>query len=61
MNVELKQEQNEQLKVIAEQLSDVVVELKIQNELMNSIIRRTADDAGRVRVDVRGTIDANSY
>ena len=34
MNVELKQEQNEQLKVIAEQLSDVVVELKIQNELM---------------------------
>lgn len=28
MNVELKQEQNEQLKVIAEQLSDVVVELK---------------------------------
>lgn len=61
MNVELKQEQNEQLKVIAEQLSDVVVELKIQNELMNRIIRRTADDAGRVRVDVRGTIDANSY
>ena len=61
MNVELKQEQNAQLKVIAEQLSDVVVELKIQNELMNSIIRRTADDAGRVRVDVRGTIDANSY
>ena len=60
MNEQEKKELTESLKAIAEQLSDVVVELKIQNELTNRVIRHGSDDTGRVRVDVRGMIDANN-